>query len=423
MYTKPSDRISEALHLTKKKLHIDFWALSNVSFMLERGKIMGIIGRNGSGKSTLLKILTGVVSPTSGHVEVTGKISSLLELGAGFNSEYTGIENIFFYCTLMGMTKKKIQSKLHDIIDFAEIGDYIHQPIKTYSSGMFARLAFSCAINVEPDVLIVDEILSVGDIRFQAKCFNKFKKFKEQGVTILYVGHDISLMRTFCDVCMWLDNGKIVEIGEPVYISSKYTEYMYLNENTASEDRQINLNLPITGTEIDEQSDLVSGKDIYEQARDSGNPFSHWGSHIGMIQNVKLVNTQKKSINHFAPHETILIEFDVKIPVGIETEYLSAAFSIKNREGLDLIVNTTFNAGILLSGKQNFHISFSVCTLLNSGEYYLVLALENRKNAMISYYEYIEGAKFFKVFHTKDIYGLYLPDVSIVIEEEEQHFG
>lgn len=149
------------------------------------------MGRNGAGKSTLLKVITGVLTPTSGEVRVDGKISSLLELGAGFNPEYTGIENIYFYGTVMGMSKKEMDARVDDILKFAEIGDYVLQPVKTYSSGMFARLAFSCAINVEPDILIVDEILSVGDMRFQAKCFNKFKEFKKQGVTILYVGHDV----------------------------------------------------------------------------------------------------------------------------------------------------------------------------------------------------------------------------------------
>ena len=142
------------------------------------------MGRNGSGKSTLLKMITGIYEPTSGSITISGKVSSLLELGTGFNMEYSGIENIFFYGTLMGFTRGQMEEKLQDIIDFAEIGDYVYQPVKTYSSGMFARLAFSCAINVEPDILIVDEILSVGDMRFQAKCFNKFKEFREKGVTI-----------------------------------------------------------------------------------------------------------------------------------------------------------------------------------------------------------------------------------------------
>ena len=208
MYNSPMDKLKEALSPSGKVRHTEFHALTDMSFEVKKGEILGIMGRNGAGKSTLLKIITGILEPTSGSVEVSGRISSLLELGTGFNMEYTGIQNIYFYGTLMGFTKKQMDQKLDDIIKFAEIGDYIDQVVKTYSSGMFARLAFSCAINVEPEILIVDEILSVGDMRFQAKCFNKFKEFKEQGVTILYVGHDVGMMRTFCDRCMWINNGR-----------------------------------------------------------------------------------------------------------------------------------------------------------------------------------------------------------------------
>ena len=191
------DKLKEAFSISGKVLHTEFFAVTDLSFQVKKGEILGIMGRNGSGKSTLLKMITGITEPTSGNIRVSGRISSLLELGTGFNMEYTGIENIFFYGTLMGFSRHQMEEKIQNIIDFAEIGDYIYQPVKTYSSGMFARLAFSCAVNVEPDILIVDEILSVGDMRFQAKCFNKFKDFKEKGVTILYVGHDVGMMRKF----------------------------------------------------------------------------------------------------------------------------------------------------------------------------------------------------------------------------------
>ena len=230
MYNTPMDKLKEAFSVSGKCRHTDFYAITDLSFDVYEGEILGIMGRNGSGKSTLLKMITGIFEPTTGDIDVSGRISSLLELGTGFNMEYTGIENIFFYGTLMGMSKEVMQSRVQSIIDFAEIGDYVYQPVKTYSSGMFARLAFSCAINVEPEILIVDEILSVGDMRFQAKCFNKFKEFKESGVTILYVGHDVGMMRTFCDKALWINNGKMVDIGDPTYISAKYTEFMYLED-------------------------------------------------------------------------------------------------------------------------------------------------------------------------------------------------
>lgn len=187
LYNQPIDRLKEALNPFKKSYHKDFYALNDVSFEIKKGETVGIIGKNGAGKSTLLKIITGVLTPTSGSVQVNGKIASLLELGAGFNPDYTGLENIYFQGSLMGYTREEMESKVDDILTFADIGEFIHQPVKTYSSGMFARLAFSVAINVEPDILIVDEALSVGDMAFQAKCFNKFKEFQRLNKTILFV--------------------------------------------------------------------------------------------------------------------------------------------------------------------------------------------------------------------------------------------
>lgn len=179
LYDKPSDRLKESLGLTRKKLYKEHYALHNVSFDVKRGETVGIIGTNGSGKSTILKIITGVLNPSGGHVEIDGRISALLELGAGFNMEYTGIENIYLNGTMIGFSREEIDAKMQDILDFADIGDFVHQPVKTYSSGMFVRLAFAVAINIDPEILIVDEALSVGDVFFQAKCYKKFEDFKK----------------------------------------------------------------------------------------------------------------------------------------------------------------------------------------------------------------------------------------------------
>ena len=184
LYDRPVDRLKESLHPLKKKYHKDFYALNDVSFEIKKGETVGIIGKNGAGKSTLLKIITGVLTPTSGSIHVNGRIASLLELGAGFNLEYTGLENIYFQGTLMGFSHEEMEAKIGEIVDFADIGDFIHQSVKMYSSGMFARLAFAVAINVEPDILIVDEALSVGDMRFQQKCYRKFREFQEANKTI-----------------------------------------------------------------------------------------------------------------------------------------------------------------------------------------------------------------------------------------------
>ena len=207
MYSNKKDRLLEAV-LPGYKKHSTFRAMDNLDLEIRKGEVLGILGKNGAGKSTLLKMITGVVSPTSGSLEVNGKISSLLELGAAFNPELTGYENIYQHGQVMGLTDKEIKEKEAEIIAFADIGEHLSQPVKTYSSGMFARLAFACAINVDPDILIVDEVLSVGDMAFQLKCFKKFEQFKNKGKTIIFVTHNINDVLTNCNRAIILENGK-----------------------------------------------------------------------------------------------------------------------------------------------------------------------------------------------------------------------
>ena len=226
LYERPMDRMKEALSLSKKKYSIEHYALNNLSFEVKKGDTVGILGTNGSGKSTLLKIITGVLTPSSGTLEVNGKISALLELGAGFNPEYTGLENIYLNGTMMGYKKEQMEKRVQPIIDFADIGDFINQPVKTYSSGMFARLAFAVAINVDPEILIVDEALSVGDVRFQTKCINKMKELKERGTTILFVSHATEQVKRFCTKALWIHKGNIVDQGESSEIVDKYESFM-----------------------------------------------------------------------------------------------------------------------------------------------------------------------------------------------------
>ncbi len=215
LYDKPIDRLKESLSLTHKNYHKDFFALSNISFSVKRGETVGIIGTNGSGKSTILKIITGVLTPTSGQVRVSGVISALLELGAGFNMDYTGIENIYMNGTMMGFSRKQMDEKLSDILEFADIGDFVYQPVKTYSSGMFVRLAFALSINVEPEILIVDEALSVGDVFFQSKCYRRMEEIRKNGTTILMVTHDMGSVIKYCDRVVLLNKGHYVAEGAP----------------------------------------------------------------------------------------------------------------------------------------------------------------------------------------------------------------
>lgn len=220
LYQKRSERLANAFGSGKNIK--EFYALNGVSFEIGKGECVGIIGHNGAGKSTLLKLLTGVAFPTSGEIEINGSLASMLELGSGFNPELTGMENIYFNGSLNGLTKEDIDKRLKDILEFADIGKFVEQPVKNYSSGMFARLAFAVAINVDPDILIVDEILSVGDVGFQVKCMEKFNDFKKKGKTILYVSHGLGTVKKFCDRAIWLQKGKVVDDGNSVIVVERY---------------------------------------------------------------------------------------------------------------------------------------------------------------------------------------------------------
>lgn len=226
LYAKPLDRLKEALHPLKKRYHKDFYALDNIDLEIKKGETVGIIGKNGSGKSTLLKVITGVTTPSSGRVTINGKVSAILELGAGFNPEMSGLENIYLNNSINGLSKTDTDNRIHEIIDFAELGDFIYQPIKTYSSGMKARLAFAVSINVNPDILIVDEALSVGDAAFQRKCFSKMEKIRKAGATILFVSHSEASIVSLCNRAVWLANGKNILEGEPKIVTSLYLKYV-----------------------------------------------------------------------------------------------------------------------------------------------------------------------------------------------------
>lgn len=243
MYKKPSDRLKEALSPTRKTYHEVFYALNDVNVKVEKGEMIGFIGENGSGKSTILKIITGVLTPSEGEVKIEGNIAALLELGSGFNPEYSGYENIFLNGMVLGYSRDEMAEKVDDIINFADIGDHLYQPVKTYSSGMFVRLAFAVAINVDPDILIVDEALAVGDLEFQLKCMEKFTELRNAGKTILFVSHDVNAVRRFCDRVYWLKNGVVEAEGETMEITETYENFLKKKslktvdrENSSSED-------------------------------------------------------------------------------------------------------------------------------------------------------------------------------------------
>lgn len=365
LYNKPSDRLKEAL-FSRKSRHTEFAALNDVSFDVCKGEILGIIGKNGSGKSTILKIITNVLTPTSGECIVKGKIAALLELGAGFNMEYTGIENIYLNGQMIGFSKEEMDKKLQDIIDFADIGEHIFQPVKTYSSGMFARLAFSVAISVDPDILIVDEALSVGDVFFQNKCYRRFEEFRDKGKTILFVTHDMGSVIRYCNRCVLLNAGKKVGEGKPQEMVDLYKRIMVGQWNESEEKNSIIEN-SIDSTNINvnrlwkEQISTNPDMEVYGDGRAEIIDFGIF-SDSGNIGN----NVYKGDY------------YTVKMKVRINDDNLNPIFAFKLRDvkGTELTGTNTMLEDIDTSHCKNgdiVTISFRQKQYLQPGQYLVSL--------------------------------------------------
>lgn len=356
LYEKPSDRLKEAINFFGKEYHTDFYALDDITLEIERGMSVGIIGTNGSGKSTLLKILTGVLNPTSGEVFVDGKVSALLELGIGFNMEYTGIENIYLSGTIMGYTKEKMDKKIDEIIKFADIGDFIYQPVKTYSSGMFARLAFSVAISVDPEILIVDEALSVGDIRFQQKCYRKMEEFKKER-TVLLVTHDMGAITKFCDKAIWIEKGKLMDYGDPVVVSKKYQAYLQ-NYNLERLDKKGNKKN--TGNNKEKTYNIDIDREKIES----------FGDKLAEITGIGMFDAQKKEkIDLISPGMKVAVLIRIKNNIEIYDEIVG--FTIKDRLSNIVFQTNSFDLERKLPadiGEYIYEFSF-IMPELNTGEY------------------------------------------------------
>lgn len=365
LYNKPSDRLKEAL-FSRKSRHTEFAALNDVSFDVCKGEILGIIGKNGSGKSTILKIITNVLTPTSGECIVKGKIAALLELGAGFNMEYTGIENIYLNGQMIGFSKEEMDKKLQDIIDFADIGEHIFQPVKTYSSGMFARLAFSVAISVDPDILIVDEALSVGDVFFQNKCYRRFEEFRDKGKTILFVTHDMGSVIRYCNRCVLLNASKKVGEGKPQEMVDLYKRIM-VGQWNESEEINSTIENSIDSTNINvnrlwkEQISTNPDMEVYGDGRAEIIDFGIF-SDSGNIGN----NVYKGDY------------YTVKMKVRINDDNLNPIFAFKLRDvkGTELTGTNTMLEDIDTSHCKNgdiVTISFRQKQYLQPGQYLVSL--------------------------------------------------
>lgn len=361
LYSSNTIRLLEAVDPFHKKRHTVHHALNGLDLEVAKGDALGIIGVNGSGKSTLLKILTGVVTPSEGSIEVNGKISALLELGAGFNPEYTGMENIYLNGTMMGYTPKEMSSRVQEIVDFADIGDFINQPVKTYSSGMFARLAFSVAISVDPDILVVDEALSVGDIFFQTKCFKKFNSFVERGKTILFVSHDLSSINKYCTRAILLNKGVKVADGKPKEVIDIYKKLLTGNMNAqAILEKGEGIKLGSLEGELWRKS-LVCNPDVNE-----------YGDKRAEILDFAVIDKDECISNTISKGD----EFTIKIKVRFHTELKGpiVAFTIKNKQGVDIAgTNTELEDQDIESVKtgQTLIVSFTQKMLLQGGEYLL----------------------------------------------------
>ncbi|MDE7177587.1 MAG: ABC transporter ATP-binding protein [Lachnospiraceae bacterium] len=407
LYDKPSDRLKEALHLGKGKRHTEHRALKGVDLTIEQGECVGIIGTNGSGKSTILKIITGVLSPTSGEVKVNGRISALLELGAGFNMEYNGIENIYLNGTMIGFSKKEIDQKLDEILAFADIGDYVYQPAKTYSSGMFVRLAFAVAINIDPEILIVDEALSVGDVFFQAKCYHKFEEFKAMGKTIVFVSHDLSSISKYCDRVVLLNQGVKLGEGAPKQMIDTYKQVLvgqYVPPESEGE-RLLD----------DEAIREMAAKGVdgsKSNARGGGgaeNPeLLEYGSKKAKITEYYI--TDGKGTRTFAILKGSEFTIHMKVEMAEKITAPIFAFTIKNVRGTEITgTNTMFEKAFLESVEagETKEITFTQEMNLQGGDYLLSLGVTGYEEDDFTVYHRLYDVLNVSVISDKDTVGFY----------------
>ena len=379
LYNKPIDRLKEAINPFRKNYHRDFYALNDISFDVEKGESFGIIGVNGSGKSTLLKILTGVLNKTSGEVKVDGKIAALLELGAGFNMDYTGIENIYMNGTMMGFSKKEMDEKLDKIIEFADIGDFIYQPVKQYSSGMFVRLAFALSIAVEPEILIVDEALSVGDVFFQTKCYKRMDELKEKGTTIIMVTHDLGAVIKYCDRTMVLNSGKQIAIGTPHEMVDLYKKILAgqevsVNDYSASDDNVAH----IVRDDGVGANDNTVGASLTSPLKESMSINPHadiYGDMKAEFVDFGIVDAKGNPATVIVKGESFTIR--EKIRMNEEVKDPIFTWTIKDKRGTDLTGTNTMlekiDTGLGEKGRV-YDVSFTQKMRLQGGEYLLSMS-------------------------------------------------
>ena len=423
LYEKPIDRLKESLSLTHKSYHRDFFALSNISFQVKKGETVGIIGTNGSGKSTILKIITGVLTPTTGNVRVSGVISALLELGAGFNMDYTGIENVYMNGTMMGFTRSQMDEKLPEILEFADIGDFVYQPVKTYSSGMFVRLAFAVAINIDPEILIVDEALSVGDVFFQAKCYRRMEEIRKQGTTILMVTHDMGSVIKYCDRVVLLNKGHYVAEGPAGKMVDLYKKIL-ANQMDALEEELAEMNDFSGGMDGQE---VLSGDKKPGLMKDkiSINPNrTEYGNGKAEIYDLGLFDERGNLTNLLLKGEYFEIKERIRFFDTIQAPIFT--YTIKDKKGADLTgTNTMFEGADVKPVGQGdeYEVTFRQKMTLQGGEYLLSMSCTGFEQGEHTVYHRLYDIASITVISNKNTVGVYdmESEVETVLRKGQEH--
>ena len=389
LYDNPMDRLKESLGLSRKKKYKEHYALNHVSFQVHKGETVGIIGTNGSGKSTILKIITGVLSPTAGEIAVNGRISALLELGAGFNGEYSGLENVYLNGSMIGFSREEIDAKLQSILDFADIGDFIYQPVKTYSSGMFVRLAFAVAINIDPEILIVDEALSVGDVFFQAKCYRKFEEFKEMGKTILFVSHDLSSIGKYCDRVVLLNKGEKLAEGGAKEMVNLYRRVLVNQYDDAdleegaenAEARQDGQLTDGTAGENVSKKEHAGGGRAMKDSLNLNPKVLEYGSKLGEIVDFAIRDDTGMITNVIEKGKEFSVQMKVRFQADVNDPIF--AFTLKDLKGTEITgTNTMYEHTPVKPQKAGDvrEITFKQIMPLEAGEYMLCLGCTGYKD-------------------------------------------
>jgi ABC-type polysaccharide/polyol phosphate transport system ATPase subunit len=406
IYEHPRDKLREVLHLGRKMRHKEFWALQDVSFDVEHGQTLGIIGQNGSGKSTLLQILAGIMRQTQGDCYVTGKVSALLELGSGFNPEFTGRENVFMNGAILGLNKRQMQERLGAIARFAEIGDFMDQPVKTYSSGMFMRLAFAVAVNVDPDILLVDEALSVGDLIFQHRCMHRMNHLRATGKTTVLVTHDLTAITKFCNRALLLDAGRLIEDGAPDMVVNKYRALMFERER-----RYGHFDGDEKGTV---EGEVVAGEDM-PVARSIPNIDHRFGNGAARILGVELLDENGSPTGEVQGGRIVVLRISAEFLKDVSRPILG--YTMRDRLGIDISACNTNFAGSVLPSARSGQIYTSVFRIhlprMAAGSYSIAPAVADGDLTKHDMCDWIDNALIFNLQADDLVYGTLKMDVEV----------